>query len=113
MAYSERDYGGDFGWQPTLEEVDLPLSETTFVVIDLETTGGSPRDSKITEIGAVKIRGGEIVGEFQTLVNPGSPIPPFITVLTGITDAMVVAAPKLVKLFSHYLNLSEVQLKLS
>ena len=95
MAYSERDYGGDFGWQPSLEEVDLPLSETTFVVIDLETTGGSPRDSKITEIGAVKIRGGEIVGEFQTLVNPDSPIPPFITVLTGITDAMVVAAPKI------------------
>lgn len=95
MAYSERDYGGDFGWQPSLEEVDLPLSETTFVVIDLETTGGSPRDSKITEIGAVKIRGGEIVGEFQTLVNPDSPIPPFITVLTGITDAMVVTAPKI------------------
>ena len=65
MAYSERDYGGDFGWQPSLEEVDLPLSETTFVVIDLETTGGSPRDSKITEIGAVKIRGERSLASFK------------------------------------------------
>lgn len=84
-----------FGWQPTLDEVELTLAETTFVVIDLETTGGSPKESKITEIGAVKIRGGEIIGEFQTLVNPDSPIPPFITVLTGITDAMVIAAPRI------------------
>jgi DNA polymerase-3 subunit epsilon len=53
----------------------------------------------ITEIGAVKIRGGEVLGEFHTLVNPGSPIPPFITVLTGITDAMVAPAP----LFSEVL----------
>jgi len=84
-----------FGWQPSLEEVELTLAETTFVVIDLETTGGSPRDSKITEIGAVKIRGGETIGEFQTLVNPDSPIPPFITVLTGITDTMVIEAPRI------------------
>lgn len=85
----------EFGWQPSLEEVELTLAEITFVVIDLETTGGSPRESKITEIGAVKIRGGEIIGEFQTLVNPDSPIPPFITVLTGITDAMVIEAPRI------------------
>ncbi|MFM8502235.1 MAG: DEDD exonuclease domain-containing protein, partial [Actinomycetota bacterium] len=58
-----------------------------------ETTGGSPRDCAITEIGAVKVRGGEVIGEFQTLINPGGPIPPFITVLTGITDAMVISAP--------------------
>ena len=47
----------------------------------------------ITEIGAVKVRGGEVLGEFQTLVNPGAAIPPFIAVLTGITDAMVAGAP--------------------
>ncbi|MEY3165560.1 MAG: hypothetical protein RLZZ291_77, partial [Actinomycetota bacterium] len=82
-------------WQPALNEVGRALIETTFVVVDLETTGGSHRESSITEIGAVKIKGGEIVGEFQTLVNPESPIPAFITVLTGITDAMVLEAPKI------------------
>ena len=82
-------------WQPALNEVGRALIETTFVVVDLETTGGSHRESSITEIGAVKIKGGEIVGEFQTLVNPESPIPAFITVLTGITDAMVIEAPKI------------------
>ena len=48
----------------------------TFVVVDLETTGGSPKDSAITEIGAVKVRGGSVLGEFQTLVDPGCAIPP-------------------------------------
>ncbi len=61
------------------------------MVLDLETTGGAPDGGGITEIGAVKVRGGEQLGEFATLVNPGEPIPPFITVLTGITEAMLVA----------------------
>ncbi|WP_370892241.1 DEDD exonuclease domain-containing protein [Janibacter sp. GXQ6167] len=69
------------------------LIDVTFVVVDLETTGGSPSDHAITEIGAVKVRGGEVLGEFQTLVNPGRSIPPFIQSLTGITDAMVRDAP--------------------
>src|SRR5581483_6198249 len=64
-------------------------------VVDLETTGGSPSTAAITEIGAVKVRGGEVLGEFQTLVNPRTEIPPFIAVLTGITDAMVASAPTL------------------
>lgn len=80
-------------WQPSFDDLGKSLIDTTFVVVDLETTGGSPKDCAITEIGAVKVRGGEVIGEFQTLVNPGGPIPPFITVLTGITDAMVIAAP--------------------
>ncbi|WP_290867087.1 DEDD exonuclease domain-containing protein [Hamadaea sp.] len=72
------------------------LVHTTFVVLDLETTGGSPHDGDgITEVGAVKVRGGEELGRFATLVNPGHPIPPFITVLTGITTAMVTPAPKI------------------
>ena len=69
------------------------LSEVTFCVLDLETTGGSPTDCSITEIGALRFRGGEPDGTFQTLVNPGAPIPPFITVMTGITQAMVIEAP--------------------
>ena len=80
--------------QRTFDELGLPLRLGTFVVVDLETTGTSPASgAMITEIGAVKIRGGEVLGEFHTLINPGSPIPPFITVLTGITDAMVAPAP--------------------
>jgi len=70
------------------------LDETTFCVVDLETTGGSPAGgAAITEIGAVLTRGGRRTGEFQTLVHPGQEIPPFISALTGITDEMVLAAP--------------------
>ncbi len=78
--------------QPSLDDFGAPLSEVTFVVVDLETTGGSA-DAEITEIGAVKVRGGDVLGEFQTLVRPDSPIPPLIQVLTGITNQMVSTAP--------------------
>ena len=81
--------------QPTLASLGTPLRDVTFVVLDLETTGGAPDGNGITEIGAVKVRGGEQLGEFGTLVNPGGPIPPFITVLTGITEAMVLPAPSI------------------
>jgi DNA polymerase-3 subunit epsilon len=67
----------------------------TFCVIDLETTGGSADLCGITEIGAVKLRGGECIGTFQTLVNPGCAIPPEITILTGITHSMVLPAPRI------------------
>lgn len=79
--------------QDTLDSLGEPLSEATFVVVDLETTGTSPINDKITEIGAVKVRGGEVIGEFATLVNPRVAIPPQITVLTGITTSMVLDAP--------------------
>ncbi|MGY1855910.1 DEDD exonuclease domain-containing protein [Modestobacter sp. SYSU DS0290] len=81
--------------QVSIDEVGTALSAVTFVVVDLETTGGSPKDNAITEIGAVKVRGGEVVGEFQTLVDPGREIPPYISVLTGITTTMVAAAPRI------------------
>ena len=90
--------------QGTLDELGTPLHEVTFVVFDLETTGGSPKEHAITEIGAVKVRGGERLGELATLVDPGGPIPPFITVLTGITDAMVTAAPKLESVLPTFLE---------
>jgi DNA polymerase-3 subunit epsilon len=79
--------------QLSLDDLGTPLSEVTFVVVDLETTGGKPVDAGITEIGAVKVRGGEVVGEYQTFVSPGVPIPPFIAALTGITDRMLAGAP--------------------
>lgn len=83
------------GIQATFDDLGTPLAHVTFVVVDLETTGGSPVDCAITEIGAVKVRGGEVLGEFATLVNPGEPIPAVISVLTGITDAMVAGAPRI------------------
>jgi DNA polymerase-3 subunit epsilon len=80
--------------QRTFDELGRPLRDLTFCVVDLETTGGSAAaGSMITEIGAVKVRGGEVLGEFQTLVNPVQAIPPFIAVLTGITTSMVATAP--------------------
>ena len=81
--------------QGTFDDLGTALSTVTFVVVDLETTGGSPAECGITEIGAVKVRGGEVLGEFQTLVNPGGPIPAFISVLTGITDSMVASSPRI------------------
>src|SRR5579864_5197183 len=80
--------------QRSFDDLGRPLSEVTFVVLDLETTGGSPATCEITEVGAVKFRGGELLGTFHTLVNPGVPIPPEIVYLTGITEAMVWPAPK-------------------
>ena len=70
------------------------LSETTFAVLDLETSGGSPKSGAgITEIGVVKVRGGTVLGTFQSFIDPGHSLPPFITQLTGITDEMLVSAP--------------------
>ncbi len=89
--------------QPSFEDLGRPLSEVTFCVVDLETTGSGAADT-ITEIGAVKVRGGEVLGEFQTLVNPNTHIPALIAVLTGITDAMVAGAPKLAEALPSFLE---------
>src|ERR1700689_5036179 len=67
--------------QGTFDELGVPLAEVTFVVVDLETTGGSPNTCAITEIGAVKVRGGEGLGRFQTLVNPQCRAPTLSAVL--------------------------------
>jgi DNA polymerase III subunit epsilon len=81
--------------QLSFDELGTPLREVTFVVLDLETTGGSARTDTITEIGAVKVRGGEQLAELATLVDPGTGLPPNIVALTGITTAMVTGAPRL------------------
>ena len=79
--------------QPSFDELGIPLSEASFCVLDLETTGGSPRTDFITEVGAVRVRGGEIQATLQTLVNPGCAVPPKITMVTGITTSLVLDAP--------------------
>lgn len=81
-------------WQSTFQEIGTSLHQVRFVVLDLETSGGAPHlGAAITEIGAVKVRGGEVLDTFSTLVNPRHPIPAFITDLTGIDDALVYDAP--------------------
>ncbi|MEV0080626.1 DEDD exonuclease domain-containing protein [Nocardia neocaledoniensis] len=90
--------------QLAFDELDTPLYDTTFVVVDLETTGTSPEGDAITEIGAVKVRGGEVLGEFATLVNPGCAIPPAIVHVTGITTAMVYEAPRIEAVLPGFLE---------
>ncbi|MDX6301104.1 MAG: polymerase subunit epsilon [Nocardioidaceae bacterium] len=94
--------------QRSFDELGRPLRDVTFCVVDLETTGGSAAaGSMITEVGAVKVRGGEVLGEFQTLVNPHQAIPGFIAVLTGITDSMVASAPRIEQVLPQFLEFAQ------
>ena len=54
--------------------------------VDLETTGGGPRSSRVLEIGVVRVEAGRVVGEFRSVIDPQEPVPGFITQLTGLTD---------------------------
>lgn len=82
---------------------DAPLHETV-VCFDTETTGLKPEFEEITEIAAVKVRGGEVLEEFQTYVNPHRPIPANITELTGISDETVANAPDLAEALPAFLE---------
>jgi DNA polymerase-3 subunit epsilon len=94
--------------QRGFDELGRPLRDITFCVVDLETTGGSASGgSMITEVGAVKVRGGEVIGEFQTLVDPRGEIPAFIAVLTGITNSMVADAPPIESVLPAFLEFAE------
>ena len=81
--------------QRSFDDLGVPLHDVVFCVLDLETTGGNRNDDSITEVGAIKVCGGESLGTFQTLVNPGRAIPPQITMLTGLSDALVATAPRI------------------
>ena len=86
------DAGGVWTLDPG--PVGVPLHELSYAVVDVETTGGSPRSGhRMTEIAVVEVSEGAIVDEFQTLVNPGRSILPVVTALTGITAEMVEGAP--------------------
>ena len=90
--------------------VQSPKNQTlqdTFVIFDIETTGLKPGSNKITEIGAVKIKNGEIIDEFQSFVNPGVSIPEKIVKLTGITDEMVQGAPPIDKVLYEFLDFAD------
>ncbi|MEJ5945133.1 DEDD exonuclease domain-containing protein [Pseudokineococcus basanitobsidens] len=98
--------GGRVPVQTSLDDLGTRLQDVTFVVVDLETTGGSARTCAITEIGAVKVRGGQVLGELSTLVDPGGPVPRLITELTGITDAMVRRAPPVAEVLPAFWELA-------
>ena len=90
--------------QETLWDAEPSLAELTFCVVDLETSGTSPQDAEITEFGAVKVRGGQILGEFSSFVRVNSPLPPAIVRLTGITDDDLVLAPPIGEVFAAFLE---------
>src|SRR5438094_767634 len=100
----ERVFAYRASMQRSFDDLGTPLREVTFVVVDLETTGASPATCSITEVGAVKLRGGQCLGTFQTLVNPGMAIPPSIVYLTGITEAMVGPAPRIEAVLPSFLE---------
>lgn len=99
--------GAHPAFQSSFDDLGLPLHDVNFVVVDLETTGGSPAQSRITEIGAVRTCGGVVLGEFSTLVNPQVAIPPFIAALTGITTAAVASAPLLTTALPSWLEFAD------
>ena len=80
------------------------LFDVTFCVVDLETTGGSAELNSITEIGAVKVRRGELLGTLQSLVDPGSKVPAFVRLLTGISDDLLVGAPTIEAVLPTFLE---------
>lgn len=88
------DGEGNWSLTPGAEALGRPLPELAFAVVDVETTGGGHRAGhRITEVAVVEVRGGAIVDEWETLVNPGRPIPRSVERITGISTGMVQAAP--------------------
>ncbi len=88
------DLLGRSGFTVEVKRVEWIIDpEQLYVVVDVETTGGRAARNRVTEIGAVKVQNGEIIGKWQSLINPQQAIPASITRLTGITNAMVAGAP--------------------
>jgi DNA polymerase-3 subunit epsilon len=85
----------------------VPLAGLDFTVVDVETTGWAPDEAGITEIGAVRVHEGRVVAEFSSLVNPGTPVPPAITELTGISDPMLASAPPVAAVLPGLLAFAE------
>ena len=90
--------------QGSFDDLGTPLSQVTFVVLDVETTGGSPTSASLTEVAAARYRGGELLATYQTFVRPDERIPPYITSLTGISDAMVADAPRIGEMLPSFLE---------
>src|SRR3989440_5958670 len=87
-------------WRST----QLSLDEVEFVVLDTETTGLRPGPNRVIEIAGIRMRGGEVIDSFQSLVNPNRRLPPFIVQFTGITQEMVAGAPGAEQIFPDFLQ---------
>ena len=83
------------------------MFEGPVVFVDIETTGGSYKTSRVTEVAAIRVENGEITDEFSTLINPESYIPRAITALTGIDDAMVADAPTFDSIADQFMEIME------
>ena len=103
VLYGVEGYLVDDGVPLALNEKGQNLNDT-YVVFDLETTGFSSKNDKIIEIGAVKIKNGEIIGNFSEFVNPKRPIPYKIIELTGINDDMVRNAETIEEILPKFLE---------
>ena len=90
-------------WRST----QLSLNEVEFVVLDTETTGLRPGPNRVIEIAGIRMRGGEVIGSFQSLVNPNRRLPPFIVQFTGITQEMVAGAPGAEQIVPDFLQFIE------
>ena len=108
----DSDFKVIYGMEGYLVDDDLELCtnpkgqklDGSFVVFDIETTGFSPIDAKIIEIGAVKVENGKITDRFSTFVDPEVPIPYRIEQLTSINDQMVMGAPKIEEALPAFLD---------
>src|SRR5439155_1206048 len=90
-------------WRSTQQALD----DVEFIVVDTETTGLRPGPDRVIEIAALRLRGGKVIETFQSLVNPGRRIPPFIVKFTGITQDMVAGAPTAQEIFPDFLRFIE------
>lgn len=88
-------------------KISVYFVKVIYTIVDIETTGGSPKSSKITEIAIFKHDGTQVIDQFQTLINPEMPIPEFITRLTGISDRMVEEAPKFYEVAKQIVEFTE------
>lgn len=103
LIYGVEGYLIDDKVQMFKSTLDTKLDDT-FIVFDIETTGLSALEHRITEIGAVKLKAGQVIDRFQTFVNPKTPIPAKITDLTGITNDMVSGAPSISEVLHKFIE---------
>ena len=97
---TDEDQWALLAWRSTHQ----PLREIEFVILDTETTGLRPGHHRVIEVAGIRLRAGEVIGMFQSLVNPGMRLPAFIVQFTGITQEMVTKAPKAHEVFPDFLH---------